>query len=99
MNDDDLPEPEDLRKDVMAELARKNYAASHHPKDNGGKFTVWVRSGQTAGGELMAILGWYGYAPAYPKESDSEDFVFKVGCEPANWHNWDEPSYDFIDND
>ena len=91
------PEPKELRKEVMQELARKNYAASYHPNAGRGEFTVYVRPSQKAGGELTAILKYFGYAPVYPEEAESDDFVFKVRCEPANWHGWDEPSYDFIE--
>lgn len=95
--DEDKPDPVELREKVMQELARKNYAASYHPNAGSGVFTVYVRPGQRAGGELAAILKRFGYAPLYPTEAYSDDFEFKVKCEPANWHELGEPSYDFIE--
>lgn len=97
MTDDDRPDPVDLREEAMMHLAKNNYAVSYHPRAGRGEFTVHVRPGQKAGGQLHAILNYFGYAPVYPSETDCDEFVFKVKCQPANWQNWDEPSYQFID--
>jgi hypothetical protein len=81
----------------MEELEGKNYAVRSHQNSPDGEFTVFVREGQVAGAELKTILARYGYAPVFPSPYNGHDFLFKVDCEPANWQNWTEPSYDFID--
>jgi len=97
MSDESKLDPIDLRENLMVELAKRNYAVHYHPNDeDGGRIHVYVHELQTAGGELLAILSRHGYAPVAPIPYDSDDFAMKVTCEPANWQNWDEPSYDFI---
>lgn len=92
------PKPCELREQAMQHLAKSNYATSHHPQNDDGVFTVYIRKGQDAGGELRSMLGYFGYAPVYPKPHDGDPFVMEVVCEPANWHNWDEPNYEFIED-
>lgn len=75
------------RLEVMKDLINADYGVGRNYTGDGAEFTVYVGQNQTAGGQLAAILKRHGYLPIYPKPFDGEEYLFKVKCEPAKWHD------------